>query len=762
MSYTPIIFFNNKTPVSVKDFGAKGDGVTDDTSYINAAISSISATGGVLYFPLGNYVITSQLRIDFSNCKIDLGGSTLVINTSTPSSSFIPILAMGQTTVNDPPVIKNFILQNGTIQLVAAGVTDGSFVQLNNVTGALLSNINIIGDGLGMHSSKTDGIALGLDTQDVLIEKCIVQGLSKAGIYLSGCSYVTVSGCVVKDGYESINPYTTGISLGACSNCIISNSQIYNNRGVGAFCAGIAPITSTLSTLTNQTHFRITVGVSVGTFVMGSIAVFNTTTKRYELLNVASATPVDGTSQQQWDIVLNQAPSQTLSGSMTVYLNLRLPHAIQFIGCSFVNNIAGTGGGAQGALIGSAAVGAEPYDLIFDGCIISGSTQGFSINQCSGARFVNCTASNCVIGLIMQDVGPGTLYPDGTAAENTCRKIDVLGGAYYDNTDSNIWLQSVNDCSVMGSRIYHTNWGGGEVGIRVLKQTVVTVDKPCYNLKIIDPIFFGYPYINAAVYQPTTADVPANGAPGDVHNSSYYRVFWPDVPGPTGGLFPAPIGSQWIDTNAGNMYVKHGADLSSENNDSAKWTRQHTDIDSISLTQNVRSWSGSLSLQSAAGGNVFAGDPNGNYVAFTPSNTTWVIPGHAWLETSSPAFAINQRTSDAVTHNFSFSGQAPYSSATGTNRDSGGFQFAIPPPISGGNFGLFRITFNGIDQIRADGYNVFLLGNAGLGNGTGVISIANATVVPSTNASGGGILYVEGGALKYRGSSGTITVLGPA
>ena len=44
------------------------------------------------------------------------------------------------------------------------------------------------------------------------------------------------------------------------------------------------------------------------------------------------------------------------------------------------------------------------------------------------------------------------------------------------------------------------------------------------------------------------------------------------------------------------------------------------------------------------------------------------------------------------------------------------------------------------------------------GSGTGVIFIANATA-PSSNPTGGGILYVEAGALKYRGSSGTVTTL---
>ena len=61
-----------------------------------------------------------------------------------------------------------------------------------------------------------------------------------------------------------------------------------------------------------------------------------------------------------------------------------------------------------------------------------------------------------------------------------------------------------------------------------------------------------------------------------------------------------------------------------------------------------------------------------------------------------------------------------------------------------------------------------ITGNLGVntsayGSGTGAcIGIANATAVPSTNPSGGGVLYCEAGALKYRGSSGTVTTIANA
>ena len=64
-------------------------------------------------------------------------------------------------------------------------------------------------------------------------------------------------------------------------------------------------------------------------------------------------------------------------------------------------------------------------------------------------------------------------------------------------------------------------------------------------------------------------------------------------------------------------------------------------------------------------------------------------------------------------------------------------------------------------------YGEFDDGNIGInttdmGAGTGVIGILNATLVPGSNPTGGGVLYVEGGALKYRGSSGTVTTIANA
>ena len=105
--------------------------------------------------------------------------------------------------------------------------------------------------------------------------------------------------------------------------------------------------------------------------------------------------------------------------------------------------------------------------------------------------------------------------------------------------------------------------------------------------------------------------------------------------------------------------------------------------------------------------------------------------------------------------------------------------------INSGNFGVglassisARLHISGINATNANMAlkvsdntgvtSLFIVRNGGnigigteseFGNGVLVIAIANATTVPSANPTGGGVLYVEGGALKYRGSSGTVTTI---
>jgi hypothetical protein len=64
--------------------------------------------------------------------------------------------------------------------------------------------------------------------------------------------------------------------------------------------------------------------------------------------------------------------------------------------------------------------------------------------------------------------------------------------------------------------------------------------------------------------------------------------------------------------------------------------------------------------------------------------------------------------------------------------------------------------------LQLDGGNVGVATVNQFGGGLGVIGIANAATNPSSSPTGGGVLYVDAGALKYRGSGGTVTTIANA
>jgi hypothetical protein len=135
------------------------------------------------------------------------------------------------------------------------------------------------------------------------------------------------------------------------------------------------------------------------------------------------------------------------------------------------------------------------------------------------------------------------------------------------------------------------------------------------------------------------------------------------------------------------------------------------------------------------------------------------------------------------------SGHAWFTAASGsTGATIGDFGTAKMTLTAAGNFGIncpatnarlevaatsgevFRAdAASSAARIVADQTKVVVAGDVALGGfttdfggGSRVVAIAEADTVPSTNPTGRGILYVEGGALKYRGTSGTVTTIANA
>jgi hypothetical protein len=148
----------------------------------------------------------------------------------------------------------------------------------------------------------------------------------------------------------------------------------------------------------------------------------------------------------------------------------------------------------------------------------------------------------------------------------------------------------------------------------------------------------------------------------------------------------------------------------------------------------------------------------GNAISFTQAMTL-DASGRLGIGTTSPNYSLQVNSSTTTTR------LQITNSTTGTS-STNGFQI-----IQDGNnntlslkpSGFMSFETNNTERMRiTSGGNVGIGTTDQFGSGVKVIGIANATTIPSSNPSGGGVLYVENGALKYRGSSGTVTTIANA
>ena len=89
--------------VSVKDFGAVGDGATDDTAAIQAAVAT---TGQWIYFPPGNYKVSNQITLPANTTLTGSGQLTATITTSAANFFLFRITGSNVT-------VENLTIQNG-------------------------------------------------------------------------------------------------------------------------------------------------------------------------------------------------------------------------------------------------------------------------------------------------------------------------------------------------------------------------------------------------------------------------------------------------------------------------------------------------------------------------------------------------------------------------------------------------------------------------------------------------------------------------
>jgi len=183
--------------VSVKTYGAKGDGVTDDTAAIQAAIEVVAGTGGTLLVPDGTYMINAILN---SNKGL--------------------ILRSNMT----------FRMSSGAVLKAITNSSPGyAILYLPRVT-----NVNVIGGTLeGDRSTHTgtlgeSGMGITVATsQNVYIEGVTAKECWGDGFYIGGTNCTNITLCNVVADHNR----RQGLSVVYADGVIVRNSTFKNTQG---------------------------------------------------------------------------------------------------------------------------------------------------------------------------------------------------------------------------------------------------------------------------------------------------------------------------------------------------------------------------------------------------------------------------------------------------------------------------------------------------------------------------------------------------
>jgi hypothetical protein len=222
--------------VSVKDFGAVGDGVTDDYDAINAAWLYCYPIGASLYFPSGTYLVVTE-NFPFRNTQLPvtslLDCNNMTIYGDGPSSILKTSSVLGAD-VLQLNGLKNFHVRNLQVQSVVTGTAAGSNGM--SITGGF-DNITV--DNFWAYN-------LGYVDQTTFIDggKAVsIQPPSEANPITMGSFKATniyADGCVYGFGFEPDNDLALIQPVSIEVDIVVSNSRQGVVLSAGAATAALS------------------------------------------------------------------------------------------------------------------------------------------------------------------------------------------------------------------------------------------------------------------------------------------------------------------------------------------------------------------------------------------------------------------------------------------------------------------------------------------------------------------------------------------
>jgi len=201
--------------VSVKDFGAVGDGLTDDTAAIQAAINALSPLGGTLWFPKGAYIVSDA---NADNACLVVTAPIQFLGAGAFYTSIQPAASVAATV--------NTILVNPNVNY------DQTLMSFRNLS---LGNLNN-GTRAGNHGIFCITLNAGQNLPKFTVENCAIQQGAGAAIYHLNDPVDNANGGMYA-AYINNNTLKGGIRLENSGDSIVISNNVLSGTGTGVFAA---------------------------------------------------------------------------------------------------------------------------------------------------------------------------------------------------------------------------------------------------------------------------------------------------------------------------------------------------------------------------------------------------------------------------------------------------------------------------------------------------------------------------------------------
>ncbi|MCU6794234.1 hypothetical protein OB236_19185 [Paenibacillus sp. WQ 127069] len=222
---------NSVTINNIKDYGAVGNGSTDDTAAFTKAVASLPS-GGILYLPIGTYLVTNLVLVK-NNLTIRAEKGAKITSSIVPSASDVAIMKI---TGNNLVISDLEIAYTGIATAKLGGkARNGLQVHGNNI---YIENVEV-------HNTTWAGIATGgVDTSNVTILNCNCHHNGMAGISTGNTADPKTSGYPTEinvlggsynsNGNPSFNTFDGyGMTLDVITAKVIGVTANYNfGRGI--------------------------------------------------------------------------------------------------------------------------------------------------------------------------------------------------------------------------------------------------------------------------------------------------------------------------------------------------------------------------------------------------------------------------------------------------------------------------------------------------------------------------------------------------